>query len=433
MNAETVSIFWFRRDLRLHDNAALYHALAVNKNVIPLFIFDTQIIDELEPHDRRLQFIYASLKEINSQLSIIGSSVLIKKGVPLDIFNELTSEFQIKNIYLNTDYEPYAIKRDAEINKFARLNGIGFYSFKDHVVFEKNEILKNDGSPYTVFTPYARRWLDKLAQTRINEYHSEKLINNLYLKKVFEFPSLEQLGFKPISFLFPSKVINTKLLTDYEKTRDNPAIDGTTRLGLHLRFGTISIRKAVSLAISFSEVWLKELIWREFFMMILSHFPYVQTSSFKKKYNNIEWLNNAEHFERWCKGNTGFPLVDAGMRELNETGFMHNRLRMITASFLVKHLLIDWQWGESYFAGKLLDYELSSNNGNWQWAAGTGCDAAPYFRVFNPAVQTVKFDKNLIYINKWVPELKSNQYSTPIVNHEMARKRCVEVYRKAIQ
>jgi len=430
MNKENVCIFWFRRDLRLQDNTALYHALKENINVLTLFIFDNTITNTLHDNDQRIQFIYLELQKINLELSKYNSSILIKSGYPLKIFNELSEKYHITAIYYNNDYEPYAIERDHNINDFAKHHNIIIKSYKDHVIFEKNDILKEDKTPYIMFTPYAKKWLESLTVKKIKKIKINDYTSNFYHSKIQEFPSIEALGFKTSNFIPP--IIRFENIYNYENERDYPSLDSTTKAGIHLRFGTLSIRHAVNMGLKYNNVWLKELIWREFFMMILWHFPYVTSSAFKKQYNNLEWENDSILFDKWCKGKTGYPIVDAGMRELNSTGYMHNRVRMITASFLVKHLLINWQWGENYFAEKLLDYELSSNNGNWQWAAGTGCDAAPYFRIFNPELQQKKFDRNKLYINKWIPELNSPSYPKPIVVHELARKRCLLTYKKII-
>jgi len=433
VDTQNISIFWFRRDLRLTDNIALCHALKDNKNVLPLFIFDTEIIDELPVNDARVQFIYLILKEIDTELQKNGSSMLVRKGKPLEVFKDLLQSYNIKNIYFNNDYEPYALERDKKIIALAKGLGVASFTFKDSVIFEKDEILKGDGTPYTIFTPYARKWLEQYKTISFeNKCNPTQFYNHFYKEEKFSFPKIEHIGFKNINITYPLKDIDPKLLMAYENNRNFPAIEGTTKIGMHLRFGTLSIRHLVEKADTYSITWLKELIWREFFMMILYKFPKVQNEAFKSKYNSIEWINDEELFLAWCQGQTGYPIVDAGMRELNTTGFMHNRVRMITASFLCKHLLINWQWGENYFAQKLLDYELASNNGNWQWAAGTGCDAAPYFRIFNPALQMAKYDKHMHYVKKWVPELLTPDYPKPQIEHEFARKRCLNTYKKAV-
>ncbi|MEP6597226.1 MAG: deoxyribodipyrimidine photo-lyase [Ginsengibacter sp.] len=433
INNKPISVFWFRRDLRLIDNHGLFRAFKSKYEVMPLFIFDKNILEGLTvKKDKRVSFIYQSLEKINKECIKNNSSLLILHDTPLRAFKNLCSSFTVKEVFANHDYEPYALKRDKEVGCFLETNNIIFHTFKDQVLFEKSEILKSDGSPYSIYTPYSRIWKIKLSEEKIHNYKSEKLISRLLKTKPFEFPSLKQLGFEKIIFRVPPERVNQKIITAYEKTRNIPSINGTSKLSVHLRFGTVSIRKLVKTAMCSNQIWLNELIWREFFMMILFHNPEVVSQSFKKKYDKIQWRNNEKEFELWCKGQTGYPIVDAGMRELNETGFMHNRVRMIVASFLTKHLLIDWRWGEAYFAEKLLDYELSSNNGNWQWAAGCGCDAAPYFRIFNPLVQAKIFDPEFLYVKKWIKNFSSG-YLEPIVDHKFARERALNKYKKALK
>lgn len=424
-----VSVFWFRRDLRTEDNAGLYHALSSGWPVLPVFIFDTDILGKLEEKaDRRVTFILAALEELNKKLIDAGSTLKIYHGTPRETFIKILDKYEVKALYANADYEPYATARDSSVISHLHSMGVPAHFYKDQVIFEKKEITKSDATPYTVFTPYSRAWKRELTVNNTRPFPSESLAGNFLKMTPAGVPAAEDLGFVTTPAVSPEPVINTDIIRNYHLTRDFPSLEGTTRLGVHLRFGTVSIRRLVSTAIDLNETWLNELIWREFFMMILWNFPRVADNSFKRKYDDISWRNNEEEFDKWCTGKTGYPVVDAGMHELNATGFMHNRVRMITASFLTKHLLVDWRWGEAYFAQKLLDYELSSNNGNWQWAAGTGCDAAPYFRVFNPAEQTRKFDPDMKYIRKWVPELNTFSYPEPIVDHAMARKRALEVY-----
>lgn len=432
---ERISVFWFRRDLRLNDNTALLKAVESGLPVLPVFIFDTEIIDELPGDDARVTFIYRQLEKINRQLTDQGSSVLILKGEPVTVWKELLGRFQIEGVYANKDYEPYATRRDRAVGDLLESQGIDFRLFKDQVVFEEDEIVKEDGKPYTVFTPYKRKWMENYPRlTKPGEFQnppeSKKILRRL-LKASFSFPSNESIGFT----LSGKEVLPYDLsqLDDYEKMRDFPGPDATSHLSPHLRFGTISIRQIIAGLQPSDEVFLSELIWREFFMQILFHFPKVVDQNFKSKYDGIAWLNNEEDFQRWCEGRTGYPLVDAGMRQLNATGYMHNRVRMVTAGFLCKHLLIDWRLGEGYFAHKLLDYELSSNNGNWQWAAGTGCDAAPYFRIFNPIKQLKKFDPELQYVRRRIPEYGTSEYPEPMIDHTFARKRALETYRKGIE
>jgi deoxyribodipyrimidine photo-lyase len=431
---EPVALFWFRRDLRLEDNVGLTHALKSGYSVLPIFIFDKNILEKLEDrHDRRLSFIHGALESLQKRITAAGSSLRVMHGTPEEALRRLLAEYDVRAVYANRDYEPYAVERDRQIGLMLDKSGIPFRTFKDQVIFEKNEVVKSDGTPYTVFTPYSRVWKKQLIQGDLIVSPTEQLMNNLVKTGPFPLPSLEETGFAGTDMLFKPPEIDTGIIADYHKTRNIPSLDGTTRLGIHLRFGTVSIRRLVAAAIPLSEVWLNELIWREFFMSILWHFPHVVDNSFRKKYDNISWRNNEEEFERWCKGMTGYPIVDAGMRELNATGFMHNRVRMITASFLTKHLLTDWRWGEAYFAARLLDYELSSNNGNWQWAAGSGCDAAPYFRVFNPAEQTRKFDPDLSYVKRWVPEHEDPGYPRMIIDHALARERALKTYKEGIR
>lgn len=432
---EQVNIFWFRRDLRLHDNAGLYHALKSNNPVIPIFIFDRNILDDLEDKkDHRVEFIYEAIEELQFQFANMGSSLEVYYGFPYDVFKTLLDKYKIEKIFTNNDYEQYAIDRDNEIARLAEKHGAKFFSYKDQVIFEKDEVIKDNKTPYTVFTPYSRKWKVLLNDFYLKNYPVEKYIHNFFKQPPVEIPSFESMGFERANKPFPSKEVSHRILQHYKEQRDFPYAEGTSRLGIHLRFGTISIRELAQLALDTSKMYLNELIWREFYQMILWQFPHVRKgASFKKEYDNIQWRNNENEFEAWCKGRTGYPIVDAGMRELNATGFMHNRVRMITASFLTKHLLIDWRWGEAYFAKKLLDYDYAANNGGWQWAAGTGSDAAPYFRVFNPTLQTQKFDKDLVYIKKWIPELNSFDYPAPIVEHEFARKRALETYGKVLK
>ncbi|MFT4848038.1 MAG: deoxyribodipyrimidine photo-lyase [Sediminicola sp.] len=424
-----VSVFWFRRDLRLEDNVGLMNALKGGLPVLPLFIFDDEILDSLSRNDARVSFLHSCLEKVNLQLKLKGSSLLVKKGSVKEVWKELIEKYDIKNVFFNKDYEPYAIARDKALSEMLNSKSIATYKFKDQVVFEENDILKADGKPYTVYTPYKNKWLKLFEITPVKpEADEEKGFDNLY-KFDSAFPSLASIGFSKSDIeVLPYNLDN---LSEYEVNRDYPATNGTSFLSPHLRFGVISIRRLVEQVKNRNQVFLSELIWREFFMQILFHFPGVVTNNFKRKYDGIQWRNNPAEFKRWCEGNTGYPLVDAGMRELNETGYMHNRVRMVTASFLCKHLLMDWKLGEAYFAEKLLDYELSSNNGNWQWAAGTGCDAAPYFRVFNPTLQLKKFDKDVKYTRKWIPEFDFG-YSEPMVDHAFARERCLSVYKEGL-
>lgn len=434
MNSNTpIVLFWFRRDLRLDDNAGLYEALKQNMNVLPIFLFDSEILNKLDDkQDARVHFIHHQLTVLQQQLSALGSSIMVKLGKPKEIFESLAQQYIIKAVYTNHDYEPYAIKRDHEIAELLRSKGISFHSFKDQVIFEKDEVTKDDLKPYTVFTPYMKKWKSKLTTNHLMPHPTQNYYNNFFQTAAIPLPTLADIGFLPSSIDFPGSEIIPAVIQHYSEQRDIPSIKGTSRLSVHLRFGTVSIRSLVAQAQRLNEKWLNELIWREFYMMILYHFPHVVNRAFKPAYDRIPWSNNETHFKLWCEGKTGYPIVDAGMRELNRTGFMHNRVRMITASFLTKHLLIDWRWGEAYFAKKLLDFELSSNNGGWQWSASSGCDAAPYFRVFNPYEQTKKFDPQLKYIKQWIPEFDELNYIKPIVDHKFARERVLSTYKKAL-
>lgn len=423
------TVMWLRRDIRLEDNAALYHGLKENQNVLPVFIFDSVILNDLEDkEDKRVVFIRESLVRLQEQLVALGSSLLVVYDDPVHFYKHI----QPKAVYTNHDYEPYAITRDETVRTILEEKGVVFKTFKDHVIFEKDEVVKDNGEPYTVFTPYSKKWKATLNTFYIKSYPTQKYFNHFKRTEPISIPTLKDIGFKNVEAIFPERIIKTSVIEKYHEQRDYPAIAGTSKLSVHLRFGTVSIRKLVQVAKKKNEVWLNELIWREFYSMILYHFPHVVTNSFRPAYDHIAWLNNVEQFEKWCEGKTGYPIVDAGMRELNATGFMHNRVRMIVASFLTKHLLIDWRWGEAYFAKKLLDYELASNNGGWQWAAGSGCDAAPYFRVFNPELQTEKFDHDRKYIRTWVSEVNTSDYPAPIVEHKTARDRVLKAYKKAL-
>lgn len=419
----------------MHDNAALYHALKSKNPVVPVFVFDTHILDQLDhKEDRRVTFIRLALEEMQEQLKRHNSTLEVYYDTPLNAFRELLTRYDIGNVFTNTDYEPYATERDASVEKLLRQHKAGFRAYKDQVIFEKDEVVKDDGAPYNVFTPYSKKWLAKLNAFYLETYPTQKYFANFFQQKPRAIPSLQRMGFIKTSESFPAKEPAEPVIKQYDKRRDFPAIaHGTSHMGVHLRFGTVSIRELAKRAGKLNATYLNELIWREFYQMILWHFPKVgKGQSFKAAYDHIKWRYDEADFKKWCEGKTGYPIVDAGMRELNATGFMHNRVRMITASFLAKHLLIDWRWGEAYFAEKLLDYDLASNNGGWQWAAGCGCDAAPYFRVFNPTLQTEKFDKDLKYVRKWVPELDNFDYPAPMVVHEEARKRVLEVYKRAL-
>jgi deoxyribodipyrimidine photo-lyase len=430
---DKISIFWFRRDLRLHDNVALFNALKSGEKVLPIFIFDTSILDKLPKNDARVSFIIKELRSMNEHLKSFDASIDILHGKPIEVFESLIKKYQIASVFTNQDYEPYAIRRDQEILELLKSENISFNSFKDQVIFEKNEITKKDGNPYVVYTPYSKKWIEAYEQINHIHYSSEDLLSQLYTQSKAKELTLEELGFEETNTPIKNYIFNSRIINEYEETRNFPALDNTSKLGPHLRFGTVSVRQMVSRAEEQeNKTFLKELIWREFFMQILWHFPHTHKDSFKPKYDRIVWRNNEDDFKKWCNGTTGYPMVDAGMRQLNNTGFMHNRVRMLVGSFLCKHLLIDWRWGEAYFAEKLHDYEMSSNVGNWQWVAGTGVDASPYFRIFNPTSQIKKFDKDFSYIRKWVPDFQELTYPSPMVDHKFARERCLRTYKEAL-
>lgn len=429
---QSLTVFWFRRDLRLEDNHALHLALASGAPVLPIFIFDDLILRELPKQDARVEFIRSALENLNRELREYGSSMQIFRGEPLEVWPRIFKSCKVGQIFCNEDYEPYALKRDSAVAKLAAEQGASFQSVKDQVLFAKNEVVKDNGEPYRVFTAFSKAWLKKLTPENLKPFNTGKTLHNLLKVKSEKVPSLDELGFQPSNIEVPEADLGKKLLSAYAKQRDVFHVEGTSRIGPHLRFGTISVRKAAAVAQQFSSVYLKELIWREFFMQLLFHFPHTVDQPFDARYKNIKWRNDKADFERWKSGETGYPLVDAGMRELNQTGFMHNRARMVTASFLTKHLLIDWRKGERYFAEKLLDFELASNVGNWQWVAGCGCDAAPYFRVFNPELQAKKFDPNGEYIKKWVAEFGTSKYPKPMIEHEAARRRALIEFKSAL-
>jgi len=428
--SDPVVLFWFRRDLRLRDNAGLYHALRSGYPVLPVFIFDRNILDALDDRlDRRVEFIHQAVTELHEELGQLGSTLLVRHGRPLEVFRQLLQEYNIQAVYTNQDYEQYALGRDTAVGGLLREHGAALHTYKDHVIFEKDEVLTGSKTPYTVFTPYSRNWMAKLDDFYLRSYPTEASFNRFLKRAAEPLPSLASLGFQPVGDAFPGRIVTEDLLRQYQQTRDLPARRGTSELSVHLRFGTVSIRELARQALAHSQTFLNELIWRDFYFQVLYHFPHVEQQSFRREYDRIPWRNQPEDFQRWCEGRTGYPIVDAGMRQLNQTGWMHNRVRMITASFLCKHLLIDWRWGEAYFAKKLRDYDLSANNGGWQWAAGSGTDAAPYFRVFNPTLQAQKFDPKREYIRRWVPEFNSLRYPAPMVDHATARQRALDTYK----
>ena len=452
MNNTPLSIVWLRRDLRLEDNTALYHALKEKHPVLCVFIFDTEILNKLEDRtDKRVQFIHAELEKLNKELQQFGSGLLVKHGSSTQAWKEILVEFTVDTVFTNHDYEPYALLRDEKINSMLRERQVRFHTYKDQVIFEKNEVVKDDGKPYTVFTPYSKKWKAKLNTFYAKSYPTLKYSKNFFVvadntvdsetktakrarqTSSFKIPTLKSLGFIKTEVQFPERMVSSDILEKYSEQRNFPAINGTSRLGLHLRFGTLSVRKLLAYALERNETYVNELIWRDFYQQILFHFPHVANGAFRKEYDHIEWENDEAKFAKWCVGKTGFPLVDAGMRELNATGYMHNRVRMVVASFLTKQLLIDWRWGEIYFAQKLLDFDLAANNGGWQWAAGCGTDAAPYFRVFNPQLQLEKFDPDKLYVKHWLPEFESADYPKPIVDQKAAKDKVMAAYGKALK
>ena len=430
----TVNIFWFRRDLRLDDNVGFYNALKSDHKVLPIFIFDEEILSKLPEDDARVTFIFDTLQEMRNELQEkYGSSIAMLKGKPSAVFKQLIKDYSIDTVFTNRDYEPYAKERDKEIEAILSEENINFKTFKDQVIFEQDEVVKSDGDPYKVYTPYMKLWKKEFEKIDLKIYYTNDFLDNLIENSRLPNLSLADIGFKKSSQKITPYTVTPTLIQEYEDTRNFPAQDATSRLGPHLRFGTASIRKMVKKAIAEkNEIFWSELIWREFFTQILWHFPHTKDEAFKSKYDRIEWRNNEDDFKKWCKGETGYPLVDAGMRQLNETGFMHNRIRMLVGSFLCKHLLIDWRWGEAYFAEKLHDYDMASNVGNWQWVAGSGVDASPYFRIFNPTTQIDKFDKDLKYIKKYVSNYGKDSYPDKMVDHKEARERCLKVYKEAV-
>ncbi len=432
-NSKPVVIHWFRRDLRLRDNKGLYHALNSGFQVLPLFIFDDEILESLPKKDHRVSFIHKTLHRMHKELQEQGRGLVVKRGKPLEVLKSLCSDFDVKAVYCNRDHEPYGISRDKEVYGMLKDLGIDFYAYLDHLIFDQNDVQTAEGKPYQVYTPYSRAWKALLKESHMKAFPSEKKTDSFFNLPGIHFPAIDEIGFDHAGLEAPPLKLDEENIRNYDKTRDFPAVEGTTRIGVHLRFGTLSIRDAVKKALLWNDTFLNELIWREFYAVILWNAPHIVDRSYKPAYDRIEWRNNEEEFERWKVGKTGYPMVDAGMRQLNETGYMHNRVRMITASFLTKHLLIDWRWGEAYFAEKLFDYELSSNNGGWQWSAGTGADAAPYFRIFNPTAQQKKFDPDQKYIRKWIPELETADYPEPVVDHRQARERCLKTYKQALE
>ena len=462
------SLVWFRRDLRLDDHAALYHALKVSDAVYCAFVFDRTILDPLPRADRRVAFILESVRELDAALRAKGGVLLCLTGDPRDEIPRLASRLGVQTVWTNRDYEPAVIARDAQVAERLAAQGIGFETAKDQVIFEQDEVLTADGRPFSVFTPYQRAWRKRLTPFYLRPYPVQRYLDRLARTDGDSLPTLAALGFDTVdvSRLQPGMSGAETLLADfshridrYHEARDYPAVKGPSYLSVHLRFGTVSIRQlagfAEHLGNAGADTWLNELIWRDFYQQILWHHPRVVDHAFKPVFDALVFENRQDWFAAWCEGRTGYPLVDAAMRQLNQSGYMHNRLRMVTASFLVKDLLIDWRWGERYFAEKLIDYDLAANNGGWQWAAGTGCDAQPYFRIFNPVSQSEKFDPKGAFIRRYVPELADlpdraihapwqaspielsaagirlgDHYPAPLVDHAIQRERALAMFNR---
>ena len=466
------SLVWFRRDLRDFDHAALYHALKSSAQVFCVFVFDTDILEKLtDKADRRVEFIWESVRELKTALQKNGGDLIVQHGSARALVPQLAKQLGVQAVYANRDYEPSAIARDAFVA--AQLNGfeMAFFSFKDQVIFEQDEVLSLSNKPYTVFTPYKNAHLKKLDDFYLKSYPVDCYAKNLEKLETSDLPSLESMGFERTNLSemrLPTGMSGGKQLfadfedrmAQYKAARDFPAVKGVSYLSVHLRFGTVSVRHLARVARdqanAGAETWLNELIWRDFYFQILHHNPRIaEGKAFKVDYEHIPFPNDQALFQAWCDGQTGYPIIDAAMRQLNTTGFMHNRLRMVAASFLVKDLLIDWRWGERYFAQKLIDFDFSANNGGWQWAASTGCDAQPYFRIFNPVSQSEKFDAAGKFIRKYVPELAAcddkeihspweissqkqqaigviigKNYPAPIADHAVQRPLALALYKK---
>ncbi len=466
------ALVWFRRDLRSYDHAALSHALRQSAQVHCVFVFDTDILDRLEDrHDRRVDFIWHSVRELQTALAEMGGGLVVRHGSARTLIPELARELGVNAVFANRDYEPEAILRDAAVEEALAADGIPFVTFKDQVIFERDQLLSGSGRPYSVFTPYRNAWLKRVGDADLQLHPVAEHAAALAPAVESALPSLPSMGFqhtdlaslgvKPgMSGAAACWRAFEDQLAGYDRLRNLPVLDATSRLSVHLRFGTCSVRELARRAYYASgrgaDTWLSELIWRDFFQMILFFHPRVTNQAYRTEFDGIRWPGSDDHFRAWCAGRTGYPIVDAGMRELNRTGFMHNRVRMIVASFLVKDLLVDWRRGERYFAQKLLDYDLAANNGNWQWAASTGCDAQPYFRIFNPVAQSEKYDPDGGYIRRWVPELAAldnrdihapwrltpieqeiagvvlgRDYPAPIVDHALARERALALFKSA--
>ncbi|TGE15405.1 cryptochrome/photolyase family protein [Hymenobacter elongatus] len=434
-----IVLFWHRRDLRLHDNAGLAVALQSGLPVVPLFIYDREILDQLPSRrDARVTFIYDEVERLGRQTEQAGGTFLAFYGRPLEVFAQLVQHYEVAGVYTNEDYEPYAAVRDAAIAELIKPAGTEFRVFKDQVIFAKNEILSKSGTPPRVFGAYSKTWLAALRDEHLVPYPSTEHFvesNLMPLAEAAPRPTLEQMGFERYEQFVPAAELPAAaLVSNYHNTRDKPGlVNSSTRRSVHLRFGTLSVRELMQQAKELNPKLLNELIWRDFFMMILWHYPFTATESYDPRLRLVPYRNNEDEFRAWCEGRTGYPLVDAGMRELNQTGYMPNRARIAAAGFLVKHLLIDWRWGDRYFADKLLDYDMSQNVGNWQWMAGTGAVAAPWFRVYSPQSQQEQYDTTFDYVRQWIPEFGTRDYPTPIVEHKFARERAIATFRAAYQ
>lgn len=430
---QETALFWFRRDLRLKDNHGLFQALKSGRPVTCIYIFDTNRLSQLEKNDARITFIHNTLSDLKKELEEYGSTLDVRFGDPVKIFPHLIRVYNFRQVFANHDYDSYSTELDHKVRNLLMEHSIKFRSFKDHVIFEKNEIIDSKNEPYVTFDPYFKKWKKSITFNKVFNYKSEFYLKNLFNMSPIEFPTINQIGFEKSKIEFNSPSLSLSTIKNYDKTKTFPGIkNGTSRIGIHLRYGTISVRECVNFALSHNDSWLTELIWRDFYNQILFHFPHIENSSFKKSYDKIKWENNEELFQKWCEGNTGYPLVDAGMRELKNTGYMHSQIRIIVSSFLCKNLRIDWRWGERYFSKHLLDFDLASNIGGWQGAAGSGVESTPYFQVSNPLKQTHSFDPQLTYIKKWVPEFKNPDYPKPIVDFIESREICFKMYKKAI-
>lgn len=431
-SVQPINVVWLRRNLRIEDNPIIQKAAKDDLPILLLFIFDKNILSKLAKDDARVDFIHRTLEKLRTQLQSYKASILCVHGFPDEIIRKLIKSVRINAIFHAEDFEPAAKLRDDKIKEIAQESGIAVYTALDHVIFHPSSVLNKQGRPYLVYTPYYRAWkekfvqnLDFLCQQKSNEFQG--------IEADFDIPTLKEIGFAPTPIALPQATVDRTLMETYKERRDFPAQDAASRLGLHLRFGTISpLQLALEAAKTTDDTFLKQLIWREFFIQIMYHFPESMNAAFKPAYRNMPWRFDEGQFDRWKAGQTGIPIVDAGMRELIATGTMHNRVRMIAASWLTKNLLIDWRLGERYFAEKLLDFELASNVGNWQWVAGTGVDAAPYFRIFNPHSQAKKFDPQGAYIRKWVPEFDSLTYTAPMIDYKASRERCLAFYKEHV-